>query len=338
MNRRGRPLRFLALVCTGWIGLRVALLWHATGSLTQAIEAMVPFALNAESPSGPAMPTALADVATAMPGRRAVPPAAVAREQLPAPYRDPYDARKAQLAMVALIRYGDPEYVGGPPQAAPVRIAEPAAPPSLGWSGALWVLGRRSGSQAAAPGASQLGGGQAGIRIAYGTGPRGALAFAGRLTSPLEGPGREASVAIEWQPTRLPVRLVVERRVSLDGGSGGPGAGLIAGVYSEIPSGFRIEAYGQAGVVLRDRTEPYADGAARVLRPVRERKGASLSIGAGTWGGAQRGVSRLDIGPAAVLDFPAGDQHMRLAIEWRQRVAGNALPGSGLAVTLGADF
>ncbi|WP_109808347.1 hypothetical protein [Sphingosinithalassobacter portus] len=338
MTRRGRPLRFLVLVCTGWIGLRVALLWHATGSLTQAIETMVPFALNAAPPAAPpngapAFPVAVAAAfrPTASPPLRPV--AAVARH-----YRDPYDARKAQLAMVALIRYGDPEYAGGPRQAAPVRIADPGTPPSLGWSGALWVLGRRSGSHAAAPGAAQLGGGQAGIRIAYGTGPRGALAFAGRLTSPLEGPGREASVAIEWQPTRLPVRLVVERRVSLDGGKGGPGAGLVAGVYSQIPSGFRIEAYGQAGVVMREQAEPYADGAARILRPVRERRGASVALGAGSWGGAQRGVSRLDIGPAAVLDFPAGETHMRLAVEWRQRVAGNALPGSGLAVTLGADF
>ncbi|QIG81634.1 hypothetical protein [Stakelama tenebrarum] len=339
MTRRGRPLRFLALVCTGWVGLRIAILWHATGSLPQAIEAVVPVAALAAPTAHPAPDPATGQApASVSAGRKnAATPPPPTRLRPSAP--DPFDPARAQLAMAVMVRYGDPEYVAGAPQTAPSPSVVPAtAPPSLGWSGALWVLRRGNGVRAAAPGAAQLGGGQAGIRVAYRAGPRGALALAGRLTAPLEGQGREATMSVEWQPTRLPVRIVAERRVALDGGADGTGAGIIAGTQADIPAGFRLEAYGQAGGVLRDRLEPYADGAVRVLRPVRRRGKTQLSLGAGAWGGAQRGIARVDIGPAAVIDFPAGDKHLRLAFEWRERIAGNALPGSGLAVTLGADF
>ncbi|VVT20968.1 hypothetical protein SPHINGO361_150133 [Sphingomonas sp. EC-HK361] len=63
-----------------------------------------------------------------------------------------------------------------------------------------------------------------------------------------------------------------------------------------------------------------------------------MDSGLGAWGGAQREASRLDIGPSIVALVPVGRQRARLTIDWRQRVAGNARPGSGLALTIGADF
>ncbi|MBS0285465.1 MAG: hypothetical protein JSS15_13700, partial [Proteobacteria bacterium] len=57
----------------------------------------------------------------------------------------------------------------------------------------------------------------------------------------------------------------------------------------------------------------------------------------GAWGGAQRGAARLDVGPAAGVAVPAA-MPLRISLEWRQRIAGDARPGSGPALSIGADF
>ena len=97
-----------------------------------------------------------------------------------------------------------------------------------------------------------------------------------------------------------------------------------------LPAGFRPDTYAQAGVV-RSR-DFFADGALRASRPV----GGGLSLGAGAWGAAQPGVSRLDVGPSALLRMPT--LGAAISADWRFRVAGNAQPGSGPAFTLSTDF
>ena len=54
-NRTDAPIRFLAVVAVGWIGVRVTLLWSQTGSLPQAIRQLVPLASLA-SPGAVAAP------------------------------------------------------------------------------------------------------------------------------------------------------------------------------------------------------------------------------------------------------------------------------------------
>ena len=68
-----------------------------------------------------------------------------------------------------------------------------------------------------------------------------------------------------------------------------------------------------------------------VTRPVVRR----VSLGAGIWGGMQPGVSRLDVGPRLSIKVR---NNMKVHVDWRQRVAGNAQPGSGAALTLAGDF
>ena len=190
---------------------------------------------------------------------------------------------------------------------------------------------------AVTPGAGQLGGGQAGARLAYRLGEK--FAAVARVTSPLSGPGREAALGVEWQPGSLPVRIVAEQRFGLDGTPGGPGLGGITGVGDvALPAGFRLEAYGQAGGILRDRVELYADGAARALRPVARIAGVQIAAGVGAWGGAQRNAERIDIGPAISATLSVGGGNLRVLADWRQRIAGDARPGSGPAITLATDF
>lgn len=82
----------------------------------------------------------------------------------------------------------------------------------------------------------------------------------------------------------------------------------------------------------------FADGSANVERPVWETAGTRASVGAGAWGGAQRGATRLDVGPSASLRFRIGPGSARLSADYRWRMAGNASPGSGAALTLSAGF
>ena len=162
--------------------------------------------------------------------------------------------------------------------------------------------------------------------------------FAG-LTAPLAGRGSEAAAGIEWQPTAAPVRVIAEYRAGLDGAPGGPALGVVAGVYAApLPLDFSLEAYGQAGAVVRSRVDPFADGALRITRQVASAGRTRLDVGAGAWGAAQREGARLDIGPTAVASLPVGESAVPVAIDWRERVAGDARPGSAPAPSLGADF
>jgi len=165
------------------------------------------------------------------------------------------------------------------------------------------------------------------------------LAVAGRITSPLGSGLREASLGIEWQPTRLPVRIVAEQRVALNAGKGGPAVGVVGG-FGPLPigGGFRLESYAQAGAIHRDRTEGFVDGAAHLSHPVCAIGAVPIEFGAGLWGGAQRGAERLDVGPSLTAALPVAGRSLRLSLDWRERVAGRARPGSGVALTLGADF
>lgn len=165
------------------------------------------------------------------------------------------------------------------------------------------------------------------------------MAIVGRIAAPLKGIGREAAVGVEWRPTALPVRLVAEYRVALDSRVSGPAAGIIAGTGpAPIALGFELETYGQAGIIRRRRTEPFAEGAARLSRRFLAIGGATVDLGLGGWGGAQRGARRFDAGPSLGVRIPIAGKTIRASVDWRQRVAGNARPGSGPVLIVGSDF
>jgi hypothetical protein len=326
--RRGRPLRFLALVAVGWVAMRVAILWVETGSLAEAIRKFAAPTIASLPPreEAPLIPVKLAV-------RHAAP---VPLVRAPAPPRYIGDPVRMRMALLNLLQFGDAEYTDSPVALAPALFTAPPrarAGPVDRWSASAWVTARPGSGLAVAPG-GQLGGSQAGVRLVYLLDPGRRISLFGRLVTPLAGPGREATLGIEWQPTRAPVRLVAEQRFAIDGGKSGPGLGMVAGLDRDV-AGFRLESYGQAGVIRRDRAEPYADGAARATRRIGHSR---FAIGAGIWGAAQRDAARFDLGPSATLAVPVAGHDFRFALDWRQRVAGSARPGSGIALTLGSDF
>ncbi len=193
---------------------------------------------------------------------------------------------------------------------------------------------RRGSGQQLATGGS-LGGSQVGARALFRLSDR--LALSGRVYSPLNrSDGAEAALGVEVQPfRRLPVRLIAERRQALGEGRSAFAALVHGGVSDlRVAGPVSLDLYAQAGIVgLRSR-DAFIDGAVRLGAPVTN----GLSIGAGAWGAAQPGVARLDLGPQATYRLPGIGQGARISAEWRFRVAGDAAPGSGPALTLATDF
>lgn len=334
---RGRPLRFLAVVALGWTGARVLLLWPEAEPVVEAEASVARIDRAAPIPA----PQQARTTTVSRPG--------LAADPVPPPVRWAGIRRMplgpAQPPPAELLSAKPPGVAAQPPAAAPAEPEPAVLPPLLPdrlaplpdrWSASGWIVVRPGTGIGAAPGGGQIGGGQAGVRIAWTALPRARVAAVARFAAPLAGKGREAALGVEWQPSRLPIRLVGERRFGLDGTPGGTGLGVIAGADARLPAGFRLESYAQAGAVRRSRTEPYADGAARILRPVAVH--GRLALGVGAWGAAQRDAARLDIGPSAALALPVAVAPLRLSLDWRQRIAGDARPGSGPALTLGGDF
>ena len=340
---RGRPLRFLAAVAVGWIAVRVALLWPYDAEPVGPIRPLIVPEQAAGATAQAQAQVRLVRTMTTQPPWNAAP--------RPTRRTSKHEASLPGVQALAV----QPRRVSDEP---PIRSAPtPGAPPFVTqsrpapwpvpesrsraprWSGSAWVATRAGRTAQRDIAGGQLGGSQAGVRIVRTLDRRGRMALAGRLTTPLGTGLREASLGLEWQPTRLPLRLVAEQRFVLGEGKGGPGIGMVGGFGPvSVLRGVRAEAYAQAGVIHRTRTEPYADAALRLTRGVARIGGTRFEPGAGTWGGAQRGAARLDIGPTLAVTMPVGSKTLRLNLDWRERVAGRARPGSGPALTLGTDF
>ncbi len=333
MRLAGRPLRFLLAVSVGWVGVRVFMLWpvSSAGPLLSA-------------PPLPERPAAV-------PGRRyaiAAKPFAPVRDgwapqvggHRPAAVRGPQGIEVAVLGQTGLrAPLARQEAEVGPLTAPGTRPQQLAASPRRWW-GSAWLL-VRGGSVVPQAGLTggMLGGSQAGVRIGYAIDRGHRLSLYGRVSGALSIREREAALGVDWQPTALPLHLLAEQRLPLDGGQGGPTLGVVGGLGPvRLPGDFRLEAYGQGGVILRDGGIGFADGAARLQHRIAHAGPADIALGAGAWGGAQPGASRVDIGPSIMVDMPVQSRHLRLTLDWRQRIAGDARPVSGLALTLGADF
>ncbi|PVE58919.1 hypothetical protein DC429_00420 [Arthrobacter sp. TPD3018] len=330
----GRPLRFLAIVLGGWIGMRTLALLQAgdlpLAPLANPVEHIVAALGIGTAEAAPRPPLPMTG-ATPTPRPNHTPIASpLTLSRIPAAAARTEGDRPAP-ATTTTPRPTPPPLL---PLATPVTIT-PRGPSRL--SGSIWGITRGGGIGQASGG--QLGGSQAGIRVTYALGTSRRVALAARLSTPLAGRGAEAAVGLDWQPTRLPIHLLAERRIALDGGRGGTMLGLVGG-YGPAPiaGAVTVEGYGQAGLIARDGTEAFVDGALRLAHPVMRRGKARLDVGVGAWGGAQRGAARLDIGPSLGLVVPVANHSLRLTADWRQRIAGDARPDSGPALSIGTNF
>lgn len=336
MRRAAPPLRFLALIIGGWIGVRAVVLALDYGPSTTPDAR--PGAVAARLPAQPSFVQAAA-------WERVRPPGAWKARQADAPLR------LVRLAALAVVPEGGPEaravpaapFMAMPPSPSrpPILVPPLAAAPASGegrWAASAWLLLREGGGAALARGAT-LGGSQYGGRLGYRLNADAERPFAAsvRIYSPLGGGGAEVALGLEWQPlASLPVRILAERRVALEHGGRNAFSLLAHGGVSgrRVAGPVLLDAYGQAGIVgLRSR-DAFVDGAAALSVPV----GDGVQAGIGVWGAAQPDASRLDVGPQLSVALPVSGANARLSGAWRVRLAGEAAPGSGPSLTLGADF
>ncbi len=197
-----------------------------------------------------------------------------------------------------------------------------------------WALLREDSSTDSLASGATLGGSQAGARIAYNFTPQVAATL--RTTSTVGRSGGEVALGARIQPVRgLPLWVTTERRQRLGRYGGGRNAFALfleGGLWDRpLPMHFRLDAYFQGGVVGFNSRDAFIDGAVTATRPVYR----NFSAGLGLWGGAQPGVSRVDIGPRVTMKVR---DNLRVHVDYRQRLTGNAEPGSGPALTLAGDF
>ena len=151
---------------------------------------------------------------------------------------------------------------------------------------------------------------------------------------------RQAEVAagVGLRPVgQVPVRVLGELRATRSDGRTElrPAAFAVTELSPvRLPLGLTAEGYAQAAWVGGRYGTAFADGQARVTRPAVLAGKAQVQLGAGAWGGAQKFAERVDLGPTAIIDLAP----VRVALDYRIKVAGNAAPGSGLAVTLSTGF
>lgn len=343
MKRAGRPLRFLMLVFGAWTGLRTWQLWPdpPASAATRAVVRRIAAGQVARLAMATAVPPTDM-VAMLAADRGDVRPIPVPRAATATTTAGPVAKQPPATATAATATHAADPPVHTLGLFGMVRYGTPAPPPAdkRRWSVSGWAMLRGSGpgSGVATP---QLGGSQAGIRIARTLDAHGRVAIAARVAAALDTRQQEAAIGLEWRPLALPVRIVAERRFGIANQRGGSALGLVGGIDDHsLPGGFRLDGYAQAGLVFRDRGEAYADGALHLTHAVaRSQGGTTIALGLGAWGGVQRDARRLDVGPAATLDVPLGTaSHLRLALEWRQRVAGDARPASGPALSIGTDY
>ena len=206
----------------------------------------------------------------------------------------------------------------------------------------FWRKG--SGASALAAG-SQYGGSQSAIIAAYriNNSDSNIVSAMARATISPGSKEREIALGLRWQPdSSLPVILSAERRFrqsAIDAT-----AVYIAASQQDISltQRIKISGYGQAGIVqqggLRGEITPFVDATMRMERTIIQAGTSKFSFGAGSWAGGQTGVRRFDIGPTAKIDFPVGEAQLSVHADWRFRVAGNARPASGPALTVSSAF
>ncbi len=366
---RGQPLLLLGGLLLGWLAMRVALWQPQFDELMRTAGALSPPSASALTPSseapGPAAPrpwgalplppaverslpwsVRLAEPlfsAASASARRSPVRTTIAHNLLLAAGLGQFDL---STALFTLTRQAGPAPGVPAAAAAPaVALEQRTSPPgSRRWSGDAWLLLRNDATTPLLSGRPSYGRSQAGgvLRYSLSSGPRRPQAYL-RVSSALAG-AREQELAAGFSARPLPgvpVRVAAEARVGeTDRGTRArPAAYAVTELAPvDLPLGARTEVYLQAGYVGGEFATAFVDGQARVERPLAQFRALTVTAGGGAWGGAQKEAARLDIGPTAAVSFRLGEARGRVAADYRFRVAGDAEPSSGAALTVSAGF
>lgn len=360
---RGQPLLLLGAILAGWLALRVALWEPPFASPAEAFEperpptniarAPISPAREQEAGSAPATPAPALARYTRLPERPVI---AIAVDFAPPSPLSPAWAIPLPMQSDPPLAYAAPAEASpsdhlfiereAPSQLAPMRLPQRQVPGTR-WSGDAWLLLRRDSGQGGPAlidrpsyGRSQAG---ATVRYALSPGDPAQLRAHVRVASALAGlREREVAGGLSLRPLAgVPLRTVAELRL----GESETGRHVRPALYAvselpptALPLALRGEVYVQGGYVGGEFATAYVDGQVRAEHTLARVGDTELSTGAGAWGGAQEGSSRMDVGPTAAITFPLGGARGRLSADYRFRIAGKAQPASGPTLTLSAGF
>jgi hypothetical protein len=365
-----RPsLRFLAVAVVGWAGVRAATLGVLPGAELFRVEParatappITPTQFPPIQPVAEAQPDAYAPpyaqyyapAAYPQPPVRpvmvpvyyaapvSVPAASGQNTELPPPRRPQYYSSAADdwpltgLAAISTPARSSVIFAQQSPPAPPAPPIDPHRLDRLQLTSWAYLRSQQTGiagSRSLATG-GQLGASQAGARLIYNFNRR--LALAARFSSEVGRRGGEAAAGVRVQPlSGIPLWINAERRQALGRYGGGRNAFAFfaeGGLYERpLPWRFSFDSYLQGGVVGMRSRDWFVDGGMWATRPVYR----NFSAGLGVWGAAQPGLYRVEAGPRLTVRVRG---NIKAHVDWRQRLAGNARPGSGAALTLAADF
>lgn len=204
------------------------------------------------------------------------------------------------------------------------------------WSGSAYSIARSSGNSGVAV-APVLGGGQSGAALAWTPDPLAnrplALTLRGTIAHDDGGRSALAAVGVAWHPF-TGITVAAERLLPIGPAARGDWAVRVAGGLSRAAGAIDASAYGEAGAV---GPVLYTSAQAHLGATLR-RHGIAVGPGFGGWASVQSGrgstVDRFDLGPGVT----ARTARFGLSADYRFRIAGNAVPGSGPVVTLAAAF
>lgn len=355
---RGQPVIVLALIVFGWAMARTALWTSPFGAAkADAFETVMPLPRPSwPDPSAVPLPRGNAPPAAAVVGGGdgGVPERAFGRvDALPRSVEFNKERQVGQDTPQRHAALAEDRSAMAPPKNA-VRPGYQAKPYSR-WSADAWALVRRGGGDAGlAAGQPAYGATQIGAVMRYrldAEDSRGAYAFLRATLAPgTNARDRELAFGLGVRPLRsVPLRVLLETRMQ-DNDAGASRIRPVVTVVTELPPlplpmGLRAEVYGQGGYAGgRGRTaffdaQAVVDGALLPKRGGWTNGDEGLRIGAGAWAGGQAGAARFDIGPQVSLRIhPTQATTLRIALDWRERVAGRALPGSGPALSVASSF
>lgn len=347
--QKNRALRATLAILLAWIGGRSSFLFLSNAETSMAPQQQVVALPPAQTAQEQRSISASAPAGSAMqPSDRAGNVSPVLKAEL---------MEAASVTEIVPLSVSDVPISGAPmaqsrpppadPNVAAVTAAQPVAESRLLSRASLsaWAIIRptSSGSMLATNG--QLGASQAGSRFqqpilaSKGVPP---VALNLRISTPLDQKsGREAAVGFSTRPVQsVPAELIIERRIALDRGGRNAFALIAAGGVDDRPLVRKtmLSGYAQAGMVGLARRDGFIDGALRVEQVALARDRSQFRLGAGLWGAAQPGVSRMDVGPIVAVKQGVGSVNLRISAEYRWRVAGQARPASGPVLSIGADF
>ena len=367
-RRQGQPVLFLGLLFGGWCLLRV-LTWQNPWPDELVLPEALRFAeidLPTQGvPRAQAGAFLAAEPSEARAGRAAgfallLPRRASETSAVPVPqpdYAAHFDTHRRALGHNLLFAAGMaylpmPRSVAAaldrPQVAHSARLAAPEQRPGSAWRVDAWVLLREGGTSLIGGGErpASYGADQIGAVLAYRLAPGSAHAPAAyaRVTHALaEGGEADVALGLRAQPLPgVPLAVHAEGRLTYRPGHAAEirPAAFVAGGFDSLtlPAGISARGYGQAGYVGGEFATAFVDGALVAERPIARFDLGTVSLGAGAWGGAQRGAARLDLGPSVSVALELGGAPARIEADYRWRVAGRAEPGNGGALTVSTGF